>query len=60
MSVVIIGGGGKAAVQKLSEKYHSMTAEQQAAAVALETQFVADVEALCADVDAADVDDTGE
>ncbi|HEX3124319.1 MAG TPA: hypothetical protein VHQ21_13550 [Rhodanobacteraceae bacterium] len=49
MSTVIIGGGGKAAVRKLSDHYHSMTAEQKAAAVALETQFVADVEALCAE-----------
>jgi len=51
MSTIIIGGGGKAAIQKLSDKYHDMSAEQKAAAVALETQFVADVEALCAEVD---------
>ena len=49
MSVVIIGGGGKAAIRKLVEHYHSFTAEQKAAAVALETQFVADVEALCSE-----------
>ena len=49
MSTVIIGGGGRAAVNKLSEHYHSFTSEQKAAAVALETQFVADVEALCAE-----------
>jgi len=36
-------------VQKLAQHYHSFTAEQKAAAVALETQFVADVEALCSE-----------
>lgn len=51
MSTIIIGGGGKAAVQKLVTVYPHMTAEQKAVALALEQQFVADVNAICSEVD---------
>lgn len=50
MSTIIIGGGGKAAVQKLVTVYPHMTAEQKAKALELERQFVDAVNALCQDV----------
>lgn len=48
-TVIIIGGNGKVAVQKLVDNYHSMSHEGKAAAVALIEEFIADVDRLCED-----------
>ena len=53
MSTVIIGsggGGGRSALDKLAGIEPDMTAEQHAAAVALITKFVHDVDLLVAAV----------
>ena len=47
-TVIIGGGGGHAAVDRLIAYQHAMTAEQQAKAKALIEKFCADVEELCA------------
>lgn len=57
MSTIIIGGGGKAAINKLATAYPHMTADQKAAAVALEEAFVSDVDQLCAHVTVDDQDE---
>ena len=50
--VIIIGGNGKAAVQKLVDTYYHMTAERQSrSAVALLQIFIDDVNTMCAHVE---------
>lgn len=51
MSTVIIGGGGRAAIQKLIDAHPRMTAEQRAAAVNIEHAFVEAVDKLCREVE---------
>ena len=52
MSTIIIGGGdGKHAVQKLVSTYPHMDAEGKAAAVALLQNFIDDVNTMCASVE---------
>ena len=52
MSTIIIGGGdGKHAVQKLVSTYPHFDAEGKAAAVALLQTFIDDVNTMCAHVE---------
>ncbi len=50
-TVIIIGGDGKHAVQKLVATYPHMDAEGKAAAVALLQTFIEDVNTMCAHVE---------
>ena len=50
-TVIIIGGTGKAAVQKLVTVYPHLDAEGKAAAVALLQTFIDDVNTMCAHVE---------
>jgi hypothetical protein len=49
MSTIIIGGGGRAAIQKLVDAYPKMSAEKKAAALQLELRIVNWVDAFLED-----------
>jgi hypothetical protein len=49
--VIIVGGDGKRAVQKLVSVYPHLDAEGKAAAVALLQTFIEDVNTMCAHVE---------
>ncbi len=50
MSTIIIGGGGKAAIQKLIDTYPRMTPDQKAEAARIERAFVEAADELLANV----------
>ena len=51
MSVVIIGGNGKAAIQRLADAYPRMDHDRKAAAVALERDICEQIDAFLSDGD---------
>ena len=46
MSTVIIGGNGRAAIQRLIDAYPHMSPDEKAAAVALEVEICAQVDSF--------------